>query len=211
LSQALLEVIDVSCERDHRVLFERVSFGVAAGEVVQIAGPNGSGKTTLLRFLSGISAAFDGQILWRGQPIHASAQLYRSEFLYLGHAPGVSLNLTALENLHWYFSLNQQVERQELCAALQQVGLAGYEDVPAYRMSAGQQRRIALARLIVSQAPLWILDEPFTAIDRDGVAALEKLLCNHARRGGAVVLTTHHALNLDAPFTRVELELANGD
>lgn len=206
LSQVILEAREVSCERDHRLLFERVCFTLAEGEVLQIAGANGSGKTTLLRFLGGISKAFSGDILWQGQNINEVAAHYRSQFLYLGHAPGVSLNLSALENLRWYFSLNQYVDLKPLLYALHQVGLAGYEDVPAYRMSAGQQRRIALARLIVSQAPLWILDEPFTAIDRAGVAELEQLLARHAHAGGAVILTTHHELNLDTPFSRVELE-----
>jgi heme exporter protein A len=206
LSQLLLEAREVSCERDHRLLFERVSFTIAEGQVLQIAGANGSGKTTLLRFLGGISRAFSGDILWCGRSIRDVATQYRSQFLYLGHAPGVSLNLSPLENLRWYFSLNQHIDPKPLEYALHQVGLAGYEDVPAYRMSAGQQRRIALARLIVSQAPLWILDEPFTAIDRHGVAELEQLLARHAHAGGGVVLTTHHALNLDTPFVRVELE-----
>ena len=206
LSQVLLQAKEVSCERDHRLLFERVSFSLAAGQVLQIAGANGSGKTTLLRFIGGISKAYSGNILWQGRNISEVAAEYRSQFLYLGHAPGVSLNLSALENLRWYFSLNQHVDHKPLLYALHQVGLAGYEDVPAYRMSAGQQRRIALARLIVSQAPLWILDEPFTAIDRAGVAELEQLLARHAHGGGAVILTTHHELNLDTPFARVELE-----
>ena len=206
MSHILLEARELACERDHRLLFERLNFSLEAGQVVQVAGANGSGKTTLLRFISGISRAYRGEILWCGEDIGRVGARYRSQYLYLGHAPGISLNLTALENLAWYFKLNQRVEPSELLDALGQVGLSGYEDVPAYRMSAGQQRRIALARLMLSAAPLWILDEPFTAIDRDGVNRLEQLLCRHAHRGGAVILTTHHALNLDIPFTRIELE-----
>ncbi len=209
MSEPLLEVRALGCERDHRRLFENISFAASAGEVVQLAGPNGSGKTTLLRFLAGISQAFEGEILWRGRDINAAAIDYRGQMLFLGHAPAVTLNLTALENLQWYFALNQQVSRASLCAALADVGLAGYEEVPAYRMSAGQQRRIALARLRVSQVPLWILDEPFTAIDRAGVVELEGLLAEHAARGGMVILTTHHPLNLDTPYRRIELEGAN--
>ncbi len=209
MSGALLEVVELSCERDHRRLFEKVSFAASAGEVVQVAGPNGSGKTTLLRFLGGISGAFDGVIRWCGRNITEVATEYRGQMLYLGHAPGVTLNLTAMENLQWYFALNQQVSTESLFAALAAVGLAGYEDVPAYRMSAGQQRRIALARLRLSQVPLWILDEPFTAIDREGVAELERLLAEHAGSGGMVILTTHHPLNLNTPYSRIELEGAN--
>lgn len=196
----------MTCERDHRLLFESLSFTLSAGRVLQVAGANGSGKTTLLRFLAGISNAYSGDILWRGDPIHKVSAHYRSQFLYLAHAPGVSLSLTALENLRWYFSLNQHIDSQALYHGLREVGLEGYEDVPGFRLSAGQQRRIALARLVISRAPLWILDEPFTAIDRDGVTELEHLLCRHARDGGAIVLTTHHALKLDMAFDRVELE-----
>ncbi len=209
MAETLLEVRGLGCERDHRRLFENISFRAGAGEVVQVAGPNGSGKTTLLRFLAGISQAFEGDILWCGENITVAAAQYRGQMLFLGHAPGVTLNLTALENLQWYFALNQHVPRGSLYSALADVGLAGYEDVPAYRMSAGQQRRIALARLRLSRVPLWILDEPFTAIDRAGVAELEGLLTEHASAGGMVILTTHHPLNLDTPYSRIELEGAN--
>ena len=206
VSEFSIEARDVSCERDHRTLFDGISFRVGPGQVLQIAGANGSGKTTLLRVLVGVSSAFDGEILWNGSSITATSAHYRSQFLYLGHAPAVTLNLTPLENLRWFFQLNQKVESQSLLQALDQVGLRGYEEVPAYRLSAGQQRRIALARLLVSRAPLWVLDEPFTAIDLRGVGELESILCGHARRGGGVILTTHHPLNLDIPFARVELQ-----
>lgn len=200
-----IEARSLCCERDQRLLLDDVSFSVGPGQVLQVAGANGSGKTTLLRILVGISSAYDGELLWCGQPIAAAGTQYRAQFLYLGHNPGVTLTLTALENLRWYFQLNQTVSDARILEALAAVGLEGYEEVPAYRMSAGQQRRIALARLLASEAPLWILDEPFTAIDRRGVQELEQLVCRHARRGGAVILTTHHALNLDMPFTRLEL------
>jgi heme exporter protein A len=205
LSEFSIEARGVSCERDQRLLLDDVNCAVGPGEVLQIAGANGSGKTTLLRILVGISTAYDGQVLWCGQPIAAAAGQYLSQLLYLGHNPGVTLTLSALENLRWYFQLNQTVTDQRMREALAALGLDGYEDVPAYRMSAGQQRRIALARLLISDAPLWILDEPFTAIDRGGVQELEQLICRHARQGGAVILTTHHALNLDVPFDRLEL------
>jgi heme exporter protein A len=205
LTELLLEARDLCCERDHRLLFEGLGFALERGQVLQVAGPNGSGKTTLLRFLSGISSAYVGEIRWCGSLLDAVMVSYRSQFMYLGHAPGVSLQLTALENLRWYFGLNETVAEDGLWWALGLVGLAGYEEVPAYRLSAGQQRRIALARLRLSQVPLWILDEPFTAIDLGAVGELERMLGEHARDGGAVVLTTHHTLNIDMPFSRLEL------
>jgi heme exporter protein A len=205
LTELLLEARDLSCERDHRVLFEGLDLSLDRGQVLQVAGANGSGKTTLLRFLSGISSAYAGEIRWCGKLLDAVMVSYRSQFLYLGHAPGVSLQLTPLENLRWYFSLNESVSEEGLWWALGVVGLVGFEEVPAYRLSAGQQRRIALARLRLSQVPLWILDEPFTAIDLAAVAELEQILAEHARDGGAVVLTTHHTLNIDMPFSRLDL------
>lgn len=205
MTGSLLEVRNLRCERDYRLLFEALNFSLDPGQVMQVAGPNGAGKSTLLRFLCGLSNAYQGEIFWRGELLPAVLTLFRSELLYLGHAPGVSLALTPLENLRWYFGLNQRVDDDGLWRALDQVGLAGYETVPAYRLSAGQQRRIALARLRLSTVPLWILDEPFTAIDLAGVGELEAILADYARSGGAVILTTHHALNIGMPFSRLEL------
>ena len=153
MSEFSIEARGVSCERDQRLLLDGVNCAVGPGEVLQIAGANGSGKTTLLRILVGISTAYEGQVLWCGQPIAAAAGQYYSQLLYLGHNPGVTLTLSALENLRWYFQLNQIVADQRMREALAALGLDGYEDVPAYRMSAGQQRRIALARLLISDAP----------------------------------------------------------
>ena len=205
MSETLLEVRDLCCERDHRVLFAGLNFGLDSGQLMQVAGANGAGKTTLLRFLCGLSSAYEGEIRWRGRRLREAMAGYRSEFLYLGHAPGVNLPLTPLENLRWYFGINERLTEAGLWQALADVGLGGYEEVSAYRLSAGQQRRIALARLRLSTAPLWILDEPFTAIDLAGVAELEAILVAYARAGGAVVLTTHHTLNIDMPFSRLEL------
>jgi len=126
--------------------------------------------------------------------------------LYFGHQPAVKTSLTALENLAWFFGLNGNkridgvpchYSRPDLIQALASVGMHGYEDVPCHQMSAGQQRRVALARLYLSEAPLWILDEPFTAIDKKGVTALEKRIVDHAEKGGLVLLTTHQALSID--------------
>lgn len=186
-------------------MFEGLSFTASAGEVVQVAGANGTGKTTLLRFLAGISSAYEGCISWAGQDIRSHYRDYCARFLYLGHSPGVTASLSPEENLAWYCSLNQAATRAEIHRALAQVGLAGYEDIPCYRLSAGQQRRVALARLVLSNQPLWILDEPFTAIDVAGVEALEAVLAQHASNGGIVIVTTHHKLTAANLSQRIEL------
>lgn len=170
--------------------------------MVQVAGPNGAGKTTLLKILTGLSSGFEGEVRWRGKAISGwGAYSFYSSLLYFGHSPGIKSSLTARENLRWYFGLNgtkngngQGVTEQSLANALEKVDLGGYEDVPCQQMSAGQQRRVGLARLYCSRAPLWILDEPFTAIDKKGVEAIERLIRNHADSGGLVILTTHQPL-----------------
>ena len=200
-----LSIKNLSCERDERELFANLSLDVNAGDIVQIAGPNGAGKTTLIRVITGLSHQFDGEILWQGKP--AKGYHFYSSLLYFGHLPGVKSSMTAIENLKWYFGLNGIKDingdsayvpsDEELTQVLTRVGLRGYEDVPCFQMSAGQQRRVALARLYCSKAPLWILDEPFTAIDKKGVADLESTISDHAASGGMVVLTTHQPLNID--------------
>jgi heme exporter protein A len=197
-ASVLLQGCDLLCERDERVLFSSLNFSVSAGTVLQIEGPNGSGKTTLLRILAGLSSNYEGEIYFKGQSIKAQAYEYRKALCSLGHAPGVKAMLSPRENLRWALSLSTTVSADDIDEALCAVGLWGFEDVPAYSLSAGQHRRVALARLYLSQAPIWILDEPFTAIDKAGVAELEQLLTAHAKRGGAVILTTHHHLNLEA-------------
>ena len=183
-------------------MFTGLSAGFETGSVVQVAGPNGAGKTTLLKILTGLSSGFEGEVRWRGKAISGrGAYSFYSSLLYFGHLPGIKSSLTARENLRWYFGLNgtksdngQGVTEQSLTGALEQVDLAGYEDVPCHQMSAGQQRRVGLARLYCSRAPLWILDEPFTAIDKKGVEAIERLISSHADAGGLVILTTHQPL-----------------
>ncbi|GLS27472.1 cytochrome c biogenesis heme-transporting ATPase CcmA [Marinibactrum halimedae] len=198
-----LELKDLCCDRDERRLFSHLNAQIESGQVVQVAGPNGSGKTTLLRLLTGISHDYDGDILWQGQSIQRHRALYLSQMLYLGHLPGTKKALTPQENLRWYAGMSTAgktvtdttINDTTINSALSKVGLYGFEDVPCYQLSAGQQRRVALARLYLTPAPLWILDEPFTAIDKRGVAELEQAIANHAERGGIVILTTHQDLD----------------
>lgn len=190
----LLELRNLGCERDERLLFSGLDLQVFAGDVIQIGGPNGIGKTTLLRAIAGISTDYYGQILYAGEPVSVSAWDFASDRLYLGHLPGIKKSLTPAENLEWYIAQNgAAVTTNEALAA---VGLYGYEDSPCYQLSAGQLRRVALARLHLSRARIWILDEPFTAIDKLGVSQLEALIAQHCINGGAVILTSHQDLTL---------------
>ncbi|MCG7601454.1 cytochrome c biogenesis heme-transporting ATPase CcmA [Halomonas sp. McH1-25] len=201
-----LEGRSLGCERDDRWLFANLDLSVEPGEMLRVEGPNGSGKTTLLKILSGQLAEHDGELLWNGLPMRRNRTAFLANLLYLGHAPGVKSALSPLENLAWYQALNgERGSEADRMAALDEIGLCGFEDVPVAQLSAGQQRRAALARMLLSPRPLWVLDEPFTAIDRQGVAALEARLQAHVARGGSVILTTHHELAPMAALRRVSL------
>lgn len=214
MTDPVLQVEQLYCERDDRVLIKALSFQLQAGEVVQIEGPNGSGKTTLLRVLCGLSDDYEGDFLWRGQPRKKVETEFRQDTLYFGHLTGIKTSLSPRENLKWILQLKGFTEvgpslNNKIDAALKQVGLYSYEDVPVYSLSAGQKRRVALARLYIESASLWVLDEPFTAIDRQGVEELEGMIQSHASSGGTVLITTHHALELDA-IRKLQLGLGEG-
>ena len=178
------------------LLFENLALRLASGDMLQISGPNGSGKTSLLRLLAGLMQPTSGEVLLNGQPLNSQRPELAHNLLWIGHAAGIKGLLTAEENLTWLCALHQPVEREAIWQALAAVGLRGFEDVPCHTLSAGQQRRVALARLYLAGPPLWILDEPFTALDKQGVAQLEAHLAAHCEAGGTVVLTTHHSLTL---------------
>jgi heme exporter protein A len=199
LANNLLHVENFFCERDDRALFRGVHFSLAAGEILQVVGHNGCGKTTLLRSLSGLSSYATGDVYWRGRPLSESLQEFRSEVLFHGHQAGVKHLLTPSENLRWFVDVFCG-GHGDIDAALADVGLYGYEDVPCGNLSAGQLRRVALARLLLSKALLWVLDEPFTAIDVHGIAMLQGLLQKHLQDGGAVLLTSHQSI--DVPQVR---------
>jgi heme exporter protein A len=191
-----LEVQDLECERGDRTLFSGLGFRVGRGEVLQVEGANGSGKTSLLRILCGLALPTQGVVLWRGMDIQRVRSQYFAELAYLGHVPAVKEDLTPLENLRMARVLGRARDDLSLDEALERMGLFGFEDVPARTLSAGQRRRVALARLLVRQAGLWVLDEPFTALDRKGRENVESTLADHTQRGGAAVISTHHAINL---------------
>ncbi len=197
----LLTATGLFCERDERILFENLSFAVDQGEILHIQGGNGAGKTTLLRRLVGLSWVVDGKVTWRAPVSDGDSpegdSLDGNSFWYLAHRPAVTLMQTPLENLAFAGALhNQVVSSQALWQALATVGLSGYEDVPAHSLSAGQQRRVSLARLYLDMPAvrLWLLDEPFTALDVNGVAQLEQHIERFAEQGGTVIMTSHHGL-----------------
>jgi len=190
----LLQVDSLTLERGGRLLFEDLSFAVDGGQLLQVEGANGAGKTSLLRILAGLS-----RYGYTGSVTRHAAQLY------LGHHSAVKALLTPRENLAWHVSGEGDYSDSEIEQALAQVGLYGYEDVPSHTLSAGQHRRVNLARLYLSAAPLWLLDEPFTAIDRAGITALEGLLVRHVEQGNTVVLTSHQALSVRYQVTTLSL------
>jgi heme exporter protein A len=203
-----IDIIDLACERDERELFARLDCCLQAGDVLQVAGPNGAGKTSLLRILAGLMPASAGDIHYGGRSILGGSgrEFWRRHLLFLGHATAVKATLSAEENLSWLCALDQPVDREAIWDALAAVGLRGYEDVPCRQMSAGQQRRVALARLRLQTAkPIWVLDEPFTALDRAAVQVLEQQILAFARDGGIAVLTTHHSLDHLSEVRRLDL------
>lgn len=195
MSIPVLEAVSLACERDWRLLFEKLDLRLAAGDMVQISGPNGSGKTSLLRLLSGLMLPTDGDVLLDGEPLSQHRSELARNLLWIGHAAGIKELLTPVENLTWLCALHHSVESDAIWHALDSVGLRGFEDVPCHTLSAGQKRRVALARLYLPGPALWMLDEPFTALDKQGVAQLEAHLADHCENGGTVVLTTHHTLS----------------
>jgi len=206
VSSPFLETVALSCERDWRLLFERLDLQIVKGEMLQIAGPNGSGKTSLLRLLSGLMQPTAGEVLLQGKTLESQRGELARNLLWIGHAAGIKGLLSAEENLTWLCALHQPASRDAIWQALDAVGLHGFEDVPCHTLSAGQQRRVGLARLYLSPPPLWILDEPFTALDKGGVAQLERHLATYCEQGGMVVLTTHHSLvEKPAGFREIDL------
>jgi heme exporter protein A len=173
-----------------------LSFVINAGEALQIVGRNGSGKTTLLRTICGLTRSESGHLNWRGEPLDQNKDAYRSELLYVGHENGLKFELSPLENLRTLRDIAGRSRNITLEDALHQVGLRGYEERPVRLLSSGQRRRVALAKLIVVNASLWLLDEPFTNLDVAGTGLVNKLVAAHLDSGGALLFTSHAPLSL---------------
>ena len=195
-NREVLKAEQLFCERDDRVLFRELSFSARAGEVIQIKGSNGSGKTTLLRVICGLNDNYHGTLKWFNEPIEDNQDDFYSSLIYLGHQVGVNKVLTPVENLRWSVGLREKVKSEAIYQALAEIGLRGFEDSQCFSLSAGQQQRVSLSKLLLGTAIIWILDEPFTTLDVDGVQLLEKLLGDHSRKGGVALVTTHHELSL---------------
>jgi len=187
VNSPLLSISDLACERDSRVLYQSLNITIEAGDLWHVKGRNGAGKTTFLRQLAGLHPVDEGEI---------SLLNNNARVIYIGHKLGLKEQLTADENLTWLAGLNGSSTQQQRYIALERVGLRGYEESVVAQLSAGQKRRVALARLHLCKADIWLLDEPFTSIDQQGIADEQAWLKKHTLAGGAVLMTSHQDITL---------------
>lgn len=195
----MLEVINLGCIRGTRRLFKGLNFSANAGELIELRGANGSGKTSLLRILSGLAAPAGGEVRWQGKNIRSLGEEYSAAVAYLAHQNGVKDELTAIENLRIASGVaGNALSKQQAQIVLEQVGLSRQQNLPVRALSAGQRRRVALARLLTSKATLWILDEVLTSLDDAAIELSGRFIGNHLSKGGIAIIATHQELNLAA-------------
>ena len=199
----MLEISNLACSRGDHLLFSGLNFSLLPGELLQVQGANGSGKTSLLRTLCGFIMPDTGEILWHGQNIRELGDQFYAEIIYLGHLNAIKDELNALENLRIGAGLaGCKMDDKQVIAALRRLGLRGRETLPVKVLSQGQRRRVALARLLLSNASLWILDEPLTALDVGAVELMQELISEHLVNNGMVIYTTHQPLEVAGVATR---------
>ena len=192
---AALEARQVTCVRGDRTLFSGLDLQLFAGQCLHVRGENGVGKTSLLRLLTGLAAPESGEVLWCGHPIKKQASEFHSKLLFLGHRDALKEDLSAIENLRMYAAIDGiTLSEQDAFACLWRFGLKGREDLAVNCLSAGQKKRVLMARMLTGRAQVWILDEPFNALDTHAVGELQDLIVEHLEGNGLVVLTSHQSL-----------------
>ncbi len=196
---------DLLLIRGERCLFANLSFTLASGELMLLEGRNGSGKTSLLKTLAGILEPEAGEVRWNGQATRHQQQAFFGATAWLGHRIGFKRDLTAIENLRFEASL-RPVRTRDIEEALERVGVLRLKKLPLRALSAGQQRRVALARVLLAAAPLWLLDEPFTNLDRDGRELVLELIAEHVESGGLCIVAAHQDIPIDVPTQRILLQ-----
>lgn len=203
----MLEVINLTCVRGTRRLFKDLNFSAESGELVELRGPNGSGKTSLLRILCGLATPAAGEVRWNGSGIQSLGEDYFGSVAYLGHQNAVKDELTAIENLRISSAVcGYALDKKEAQEILKRVGLAQQQNLPARVLSAGQRRRLAMTRLLTSQARLWILDEVLTSLDDTAMNLSREFISEHLKQDGIAIVATHQDLSLAAPrFQRLQL------
>jgi heme exporter protein A len=204
----LFSAHDLSVSKRDRLLFDKINLTIDESEILYVKGPNGAGKTSLLRVLTGLVVADQGQVFYRQCNIMEDREHFNRNLIYFGHLLGVNSTLTARENLAFWCTQHQvNVDSQKILDVLAVLGLVGLEDMAVHNLSAGQQRRVALARFwLKKDADIWILDEPFTALDVQGIALLNQQIIGHLQRKGCVIMTSHQEIELDYPAKELILE-----
>lgn len=190
----MLKVQGLTCFRQNRCLFADLNFALSERQICQIEGANGAGKSTLLRAILGLFRPDEGKIIWDGKTTTQQAELFLQQVFFLGHKFAINADLSPLQNLQFWAALNS-TNNTDFTLALSKVGLTGLEHIPCHSLSAGQHRRVALARLWLTSAKLWILDEPFTAIDKSGVQLLQQRFNTHLQSDGMILITSHQDLS----------------
>lgn len=201
----LLETRELCCVRDDRVLFKGLNIQLGEGQILLVEGKNGSGKTSLLRILTGLALPESGEVLWCGRPIADVGAEYYEQVNYVGHHDGIKRDLTCLENLRLVQAMGKPIDI-DLDEALRKVNLYRFGENFVATLSAGQKRRLAMARMVVTEARVWIMDEPFTSLDKASMAMFQDMFEEHLRGGGVIVMTSHHDIDMpDSDVVRLNL------